>query len=52
MNYTKEELLLAQVRVYLMLAKSLQSQNYLNRAKETMELYYIHRQDRTAIMAA
>lgn len=32
-------ILLAQVKAYLILAKSLKSVYYLNRAKETLELY-------------
>lgn len=39
MDYTKDELLLAQVRTYLDLAKRLRSRYYLQRAKVTIELY-------------
>lgn len=37
------DLLLAQVKAYLILAKELKSSYYLNRAKITMELVYEHR---------
>lgn len=40
---SKQLLLIRQVRSYLMLAKSLESDYYLSRAKKTMELFYAER---------
>lgn len=46
-----EELLLAQMRIYIILAKSLKSGYYLNRARKTMELFNAERQNRTRIIS-
>lgn len=43
-----EEILLAQVKMYLTLAKNLNSVYYFERAKTTLELYYAERENRTA----
>jgi hypothetical protein len=42
-----EAMLLAQVKAYLILAKGLKSGYYLNRAKTTMELFYVERRNKT-----
>ena len=47
---TTNELLLTQVRMYLALAKSLQSKYYLSRAKATLKLFYERQKDKTAII--
>lgn len=47
---SKEELLLAQVRIYLMLARSLKSQFYLMRAQKTLALFLKECENKTAIM--
>lgn len=52
MELKPEEMLLAQVRAYLMLAKSLKSYYYLTRAIKTLELYNESARNRTAILAA
>jgi hypothetical protein len=49
-NISTQELLLAQIKAYLVLAKQLKSSYYLGRAKSTLELYYAERNDRTAIL--
>jgi hypothetical protein len=51
-QYKPEEILLAQVKSYLVLAKRLKSGYYLARAKQTLEHYYEHRANRTAKFAA
>lgn len=48
----KEQLLLAQIRSYLILAKELKSVYYLHRAKLTVRLFNELRKERTGIYTA